>query len=65
MKPQGSLEKSREERQVKLQEENTNVPKLDNAKMKRVTQNVALQSIYKKLEENKQVRCNFKIIPKF
>lgn len=56
LKPQGSLEKSREERQVKLQEENTNVPKLDNAKMKRVTQNVALQSIYKKLEENKQVK---------
>lgn len=70
LKPQGSLEKARVEREQSLTTINTSdnsetsSSKLQSAggllrtdlnKMKRVTQNVALQSIFKKLEENKQV----------
>lgn len=58
LKPQGSLEKSREERvQVKgLEEDVASAQRMDSNKLKRITQNVALQSIYKKIEENKQVK---------
>lgn len=61
LKPQGSLEKNREERELLNNEisdstaSNTNLNK-DNTKLKRVRQNVALQSIFKKMEESKQVR---------
>lgn len=61
LKPQGSLERSREEREqiqnVETLDLSTNgvVSKTDPTKMKRVKQNVALQSIFKKIEENKQV----------
>ncbi|KRT80359.1 hypothetical protein AMK59_7940 [Oryctes borbonicus] len=62
LKPQGSLERSREEReQVQGGETldlsvNGGVSKTDPSKMKRIKQNVALQSIFKKIEENKQVK---------
>ncbi|KAG5894975.1 hypothetical protein JTB14_009706 [Gonioctena quinquepunctata] len=70
LKPQGSLEKSREEREMLTSNSNdSSVPvvsvmnagpvnnKADLLKMKRVKQNVALQSIFKKIEENnKQVK---------
>ncbi|KAL3276786.1 hypothetical protein HHI36_012152 [Cryptolaemus montrouzieri] len=67
LKPQGSLEKSREERELLSAGENApldsfasthanNNSKLEAAKMKRAKQNVALQSIFKKMEENKQVK---------
>lgn len=59
MKPQGSLEKSREEREVKKNTDiNTTecVPKnSESIRSKRAKQNVVLQSIFKKMEENKQV----------
>ncbi|XP_018321584.1 protein SMG7-like [Agrilus planipennis] len=74
LKPQGSLEKAREEReQLLLASEtgavshasssssvssisaNSNL-KVDSFKQKRVRQNVALQSIFKKIEESKQVK---------
>lgn len=65
MKPQGSLERSREEREqiqsgesIDLQA-NGAVSKTDPSKMKRIKQNVALQSIFKKMEENKQVKISF------
>lgn len=58
LKPQGSLEKNREERELLINNTdvaaNSNLNK-DNSKLKRVRQNVALQSIFKKMEENKQV----------
>lgn len=64
LKPQGSLEKSREERELSFS--NADAPtdilnisstnnKVDKNKNKRGQQNVALQSIFKKMEENKQV----------
>ncbi|GJQ82549.1 hypothetical protein Trydic_g13004 [Trypoxylus dichotomus] len=62
LKPQGSLERSREEReQIQGAETldlsmNGGVSKTDPSKMKRMKQNVALQSIFKKIEENKQVK---------
>lgn len=68
LKPQGSLEKSREEREsYNINStsvlENTaanaaicTASKAEATKLKRSKQNVALQSIYKKMEENKQVR---------
>lgn len=68
MKPQGSLEKSREERELlssgepslmsDLSSSSTcsNNSKKDISKSKRSKQNIALQSIFKKLEESKQVR---------
>nr|XP_022900035.1 protein SMG7-like [Onthophagus taurus] len=59
LKPQGSLERSREEReqqQSELQNQAASKNRVDNAKLKRVKQNVALQSIFKKIEENKQVK---------
>lgn len=61
MKPQGSLEKSREEREVKKNTEATPETLQKNPesiKTKRAKQNVVLQSIFKKLEENKQVKFN-------
>lgn len=65
MKPQGSLEKSREEREVKKNTDiNTAecVPKnSESIRSKRAKQNVVLQSIFKKMEENKQV-CVYLII---
>ncbi|KAJ8921440.1 hypothetical protein NQ315_003058 [Exocentrus adspersus] len=68
LKPQGSLEKSREEREllsnssssvdatanISFPAQNNN--KLEVQKSKRGKQNVALQSIFKKMEENKQVK---------
>lgn len=59
LKPQGSLEKSRGEREL-LNFNNVESfnAKQDASKQKRARQNVALQSIYKKIEENKQV-CIF------
>lgn len=76
LKPQGSLEKAREERDSAL---NANAEQInannfqtnDLSKLKRVKQNVALQSIFKKMEENKQVcytflfsnrNCNIKFV---
>ncbi|KAJ8977656.1 hypothetical protein NQ317_002458 [Molorchus minor] len=68
LKPQGSLEKSREERELitsnsvnTIDSVNTNslpmTSKAESAKSKRGKQNVALQSIFKKMEEsNKQVK---------
>lgn len=72
LKPQGSLEKAKEEREmfanfdrIRNRELNdtsategfSNLNRnYDVAKFKRAKQNVALQSIYKKIEENKQVR---------
>lgn len=62
LKPQGSLEKSREEREPKpsqLQDTKAINQKnitTDATKLKRTKQNVALQSIYKKIEESKQVK---------
>lgn len=65
LKPQGSLEKYREERELLTNLEGNvssdaggvvlSQVKQESAKMKRAKQNVALQSIYKKMEENKQV----------
>lgn len=65
LKPQGSLERSREEREQVLLSNNERgdasnieqsaIGKPDTAKSRRVKQNVALQSIFKKMEENKQV----------
>lgn len=64
LKPQGSLEKSREERELSFNNtdnliDSLSVPgsnnKIDKNKNKRGQQNVALQSIFKKMEENKQV----------
>lgn len=64
MKPQGSLEKSREERELSLNGPDTSMDnmnisvtniKVDKNKSKRGQQNIALQSIFKKMEENKQV----------
>lgn len=65
LKPQGSLEKAREEREqvlLSVPKSNGQVNNLFNnsnkneaTKLKRVKQNVALQSIFKKIEENKQV----------
>ncbi|XP_023015332.2 nonsense-mediated mRNA decay factor SMG7 [Leptinotarsa decemlineata] len=67
LKPQGSLEKSREERELLsstskdltvssiLSIGSLNI-KAESMKMKRGKQNVALQSIFKKMEENKQVK---------
>lgn len=63
LKPQGSLEKSREEREYVLlanseaSNPNNNSNNSDFSKLRRVKQNVALQSIFKKIEENKQVRA--------
>lgn len=63
LKPQGSLEKNREEREQVLTcaneisdsgSPNSSTSK-DSSKLKRVRQNVALQSIFKKIEESKQV----------
>ncbi|KAF5290808.1 hypothetical protein FQR65_LT11512 [Abscondita terminalis] len=63
LKPQGSLEKSRKEQETALKDNSsknstpTNViNKTESVKMKRASQNVALQSIFKKIEENKQVK---------
>ncbi|XP_060526305.1 nonsense-mediated mRNA decay factor SMG7-like [Cylas formicarius] len=60
LKPQGSLERAREEREVKKSEMTLpDVQKIsDSTKTKRTKQNVALQSIFKKIEENKQVKFN-------
>ncbi|CAG9773080.1 unnamed protein product [Ceutorhynchus assimilis] len=62
LKPQGSLEKSREEREVKKTvEENTSEIAQKNAestRTKRPKQNAILQSIFKKMEESKQVKFN-------
>lgn len=71
LKPQGSLEKSREEKEQVLlstgENNDTSVGGLsiatssggkDLVKQRRVRQNVALQSIFKKIEENKQVRIH-------
>ncbi|KAJ3639053.1 hypothetical protein Zmor_008710 [Zophobas morio] len=70
LKPQGSLEKSREERELLSSGEPTAMSDLSNSssssnnskketsKAKRSKQNIALQSIFKKLEENKQVKFN-------
>ncbi|KAH1005913.1 hypothetical protein HUJ04_006814 [Dendroctonus ponderosae] len=61
LKPQGSLEKSREEREGKKNTETTTESLQKNSesiKTKRAKQNVVLQSIFKKLEENKQVKFN-------
>lgn len=67
MKPQGSLEKSREERELLSSGEpslmsdlsnsssSSNNSKKEVSKVKRSKQNIAIQSIFKKLEENKQV----------
>lgn len=64
LKPQGSLEKNREERELLINNPdvaaNSNLSK-DNTKLKRVRQNVALQSIFKKMEENKQVLKFYKL----
>ncbi|CAH0559351.1 unnamed protein product [Brassicogethes aeneus] len=62
LKPQGSLEKSREERELNNDSMDFSSgvvggPKGD-LKIKRGKQNVALQSIFKKMEENKQVKFN-------
>lgn len=72
LKPQGSLEKSREEKELVLLSNGENSDVAGNslplsvatggkdlAKQKRVRQNVALQSIFKKMEENKQVLVNY------
>lgn len=68
LKPQGSLEKSREERELSFSNtdsliESLSIPgsnnKIDKNKNKRGQQNVALQSIFKKMEENKQVNFMF------
>lgn len=73
MKPQGSLEKNREEREQVLLvgddgsgiSEGGGIISLnlggnkDSSKLKRVRQNVALQSIFKKMEENKQVSSRY------
>ncbi|CAG9865335.1 unnamed protein product [Phyllotreta striolata] len=66
LKPQGSLEKSREERELLTNTTiegpvignfNSSSIKVDNSKNKRSKQNVALQSIIKKMEESsKQVK---------
>lgn len=63
LKPQGSLEKAREERsQLQFSQqnsvENAEFPKeVETVKFKKApTNNVALQSILKKIEENKQVK---------
>ncbi|XP_015832940.2 nonsense-mediated mRNA decay factor SMG7 isoform X1 [Tribolium castaneum] len=68
LKPQGSLEKSREERELLSSGEQSLMSDLSNSsassssskkdisKNKRSKQNIALQSIFKKLEENKQVK---------
>lgn len=74
LKPQGSLEKSRKEQETALKESNNkyvavnNVTnssnKAESAKLKRVSQNVALQSIFKKMEENKQVKFDMGTIEK-
>ncbi|XP_066147417.1 nonsense-mediated mRNA decay factor SMG7-like isoform X1 [Euwallacea fornicatus] len=60
LKPQGSLEKSREEREVKSVNTGGDVTlKLyDSVKSKRAKHNVVLQSIFKKMEESKQVKFN-------
>lgn len=61
LKPQGSLEKSREEREVKITVNSSqeNPQKVqDSVKTKRAKQNVVLQSIFKKMEESKQVKFN-------
>lgn len=60
LKPQGSLEKAREEREVKISIIENSITdslqkNIDLTKNKRPKQNVALQSIFKKMEENKQV----------
>lgn len=63
LKPQGSLEKSREEREKQEISKDDGefskaavlASKVDAVKLKRVRQNVALQSIFKKMEESKQV----------
>ncbi|KAK5649581.1 hypothetical protein RI129_000610 [Pyrocoelia pectoralis] len=74
LKPQGSLEKSRKEQETALKESGnkyvavnsgTNSSnKTESAKLKRVSQNVALQSIFKKMEENKQVKFDIGSIEK-
>ncbi|KAF7286748.1 hypothetical protein GWI33_004371 [Rhynchophorus ferrugineus] len=61
LKPQGSLEKAREEREVKISVIENSITdgsqkNIDLIKNKRPKQNVALQSIFKKMEENKQVK---------
>lgn len=62
LKPQGSLEKSREEREVKKNTDNVasevSQKVADSVRSKRSKQNVALQSIFKKMEESKQVKFN-------
>lgn len=64
LKPQGSLEKSREERELSFSNPDASTDiintsstnnKVDKNRIKRGQQNVALQSIFKKMEENKQV----------
>lgn len=64
LKPQGSLEKAREEREVKKSSSVESKVMItdgfqknpDSSKNKRSKQNVALQSIIKRIEENKQVK---------
>ncbi|XP_050293597.1 nonsense-mediated mRNA decay factor SMG7-like isoform X2 [Anthonomus grandis grandis] len=61
LKPQGSLEKAREEREVKKNTETsteTLQKSSESIRSKRAKQNVVLQSIFKKIEENKQVKFN-------
>lgn len=58
LKPQGSLEKARDERPLSVTESNQSNSAIEVAKSKRSKQNVALQSIFKKMEENKQVKFN-------
>ncbi|KAF5306739.1 hypothetical protein FQA39_LY01497 [Lamprigera yunnana] len=73
LKPQGSLEKSRKEQEAALKDSTSKissnigvnlVTKAESAKLKRVSQNVALQSIFKKMEENKQVKFDMGSIEK-
>jgi hypothetical protein len=76
LKPQGSLEKSREERELLSSGEpslmsdlsnsssSSNNSKKEVSKVKRSKQNIAIQSIFKKLEENKQVKFNVEEINK-
>ncbi|KAK4881318.1 hypothetical protein RN001_004637 [Aquatica leii] len=74
LKPQGSLEKFRKEQETALKDNSNKSPlvanatnvtnKSESAKMKRVSQNVALQSIFKKMEENKQVKFDMGTVDK-
>ncbi|KAL1506185.1 hypothetical protein ABEB36_005592 [Hypothenemus hampei] len=59
LKPQGSLEKAREEREVKKTTDlHSREGNSDMIRSKRAKQNIVLQNVFKKIEENKQVKFN-------